>query len=49
MSELYPLLAFLGIVVFGYGGSWLFAHYLDRTTNGHLIQYLKRKWKEWRS
>ena len=41
-------LVFLGIAVFGYGSAWIFAHYLDRTTNGHLLQYLKQQWRKWR-
>lgn len=49
MNEIEVALMVMAIVVFiGYGSAWVFAHYLDNTTNGHLLQYLRRKWKEWR-
>ena len=37
-----------GVMILGYVSAWVFAHYLDNTDNGHMLRFLKRKWKEWR-
>jgi len=46
MSELQTALFILCLVgLLGYVTAWIVTHYLSNTTNGHLLQYLKRKWR----
>jgi|19_taG_2_1085344.scaffolds.fasta_scaffold39061_2 hypothetical protein len=48
-SEKYLALSVLfGFLLLGYVSAWVFVHYLDNTDNGHMLRFLKRKWKEWR-
>ena len=49
MSEVQIALSILfGAMFLGYLSTWVFVHYLDNTDNGHMLRFLKRKWKEWR-
>ena len=49
MNESQIALSILFVVmILGYVSAWVFVHYLDNTDNGHMLRFLKRKWKEWR-
>jgi hypothetical protein len=49
LSELQTALAILFMfMTLGYVSAFIFVHYLDNTDNGHMLIFLKRKWKEWR-
>ena len=49
LSELQTALAILFMfMALGYVSAFVFVHYLDNTDNGHMLAFLRRKWKEWK-
>tara|TARA_R100000656_G_scaffold117191_1_gene90497 strand:+ start:667 stop:825 length:159 start_codon:yes stop_codon:yes gene_type:complete len=49
LTELQTALSILfGVMFLGYVSAFIFVHYLDNTDNGHMLAFLRRKWKEWK-
>lgn len=49
LSELQIALSILFVImVIGYVSAFVFVHYLSNTDNGHMLRFLKRKWREWK-